>query len=324
MNNIKSKIFGAALFVLGALQANAVQVTAVTAQSGRVEGQSVEISAAVNWELSGPTLVNPLTGPFFNVTAQAGGQTIPLTFDSATGRYKGQFQNLLFDSYAAIVTATKTTRTISVPIKTTTVSATGQTSLIVGPQAGCFNFNLGNNLQGWTAAGMFDGDGNTQVVAANLIPTWNDLFGFRSVAIDNDGGLLLSLNGNLFPPNQFPSGFSRFDFRSPNLGTNANWQNIRGLSFRFSSNVILATQVQPILQIRKVDGTTTSFRPVDSTGAPIFFSVFGSDGVGFQKFAADIPLPAGATVLGVHLRVFHAAGGATPTGVVLDGVCPRR
>ena len=326
MNLLKANLASFALLALGALQAQAIQVTSVTTQAGQVEGQSVEISAAVNWE--GPVLqiINSFTGPFFSVRARVGSQNVVLAFDSASGRYKGQLQNLAFNRHAATVTATRTTRTATIPVKTTTVSATRQTSFLVGPQAGCFNFNVANSLQGWSTAGMFNGDQSAQVVAANLIPTWNDGFGFLSLAnSDNDGGLLLMLNGALFQPaSAFPSGFSRFDFRSPDLSANTDWQGIRGVSFRVSSNSILVTQVQPLLRIRKSSGAETFFRPVDSTGAPIFFTLLGSDGVGFEVFAADIPLPAGSTVLGMHLRVFHATGSPTPSAVVVDGVCPRR
>ena len=81
MSLLKANLSGFALLTLGALQAQAIQVTSVTTQAGRGEGQSVEISAAVNWE--GPLLqiINPFTGPFFSVRARVGSQNVVLVFN---------------------------------------------------------------------------------------------------------------------------------------------------------------------------------------------------------------------------------------------------
>ena len=324
MNQITKRFVGT-LFLLGsALSAHAVQVTSVSAQTGRVEGQSVEVSAAVNWELSGPTLTNSFTGPFFSVSAQAGGKTIVLSFDSATGRYKGQFQDLPFNRYSTTVTAKKTTRTATLPIRTTNVIATRQTLFLVGAQAGCFNFDQVNSVQGWTAVGMFNGDQSANLNNAGLIPTWNSSFGFLSPnSADADGGLVLNVTGNVIPPAaSLPSGFSRFDFRSPDMTTDTRWQGIRGISFRMATDIVGMLQVQPLLAVRRPDGTNSFLRQVDSSGNPVFITLFGGEAL-FRVFVANIPVPAGYTVLSTHLRVFNPVGSLHPSFVILDGVCPR-
>jgi hypothetical protein len=324
MNQITKRFVGT-LFLLGsALSAHAVQVTSVSAQTGRVEGQSVDVSAAVNWELPGPTLTNPLTGPFFSVSAQAGGKTIVLLFDSATGRYKGQFQDLPFNRYPTTVTAKKTTRTATLPITTTNVIATRQTSFLVGPQAGCFNFDQVNSVQGWSAVGMFNGDQSTNLNNANLAPTWSSSFGFLSPnSADADGGIVSNVTGNMIPPAaSLPSGFSRFDFRSPDVSADTRWQSIRGLSFRMATDIVGMLQVQPLLSVRRPDGANSFLRQVDSGGNPVFITLFGGELV-YRVFTANIPVPAGYTVLGTRLRVFNPVGSLHPSFVLLDGVCPR-
>lgn len=324
MNLVKSIVFSALMLGLSATSALAIQVTSVTAQIGRVEGQSVEISAAVNWEQTGPILINPLTGPFFRVSAQAGGKTVLLSYDSATARYRGQFQGLLFDSYSATVTATRTTKSFGTfPPTNTNVSATRNTTFGVGPQAGCFNFNQGSNLQGWTARGMFNGDQSANVFPITPIMSWSDPLGFRSIATNNDGALVLSLGNIATPPSTlFPSGFWRFDFVSPDLTANVNWQGISGVSFRMAANPLAILDIQPILSLRRPDGSTTLFRP-ESGGQPVFLNFMSGELV-YRVLSADINVPADHTVIGVQLRVFGTATSQLPGNLVLDGVCPRR
>ncbi len=322
MNVIKRCIYGALLLCQVVLSAHAVQVTSVTAQAGRTEGQSVEVSAAVNWESTGLIIVNPFTGPFFRVSAQVGGQTILLGFDAASGQYRGQFQGLLFDRHQVTVTATKTTRTATIPIVTTNTSATRQTTFLVGPQAGCFNFNLGNNLQGWSVTGLFNGDQSANVFPITPSVTWSDPLGFLSISNNNDGALVLGLGNVATPPaNLFPSGFWRFDFRSSDLSANANWQGLRGISFRMSANPLTILDIQPLISARRPDGTTTFFRPVSGTN-PVFLNFMSGELV-YRVLSADISVPADHTVLGVHLRVFGTSTSQLPGTLVLDGICPK-
>jgi hypothetical protein len=322
MNLIKSTVFSA-LLGLSATGAFAIQVTSVTAQTGRVEGQSVEISAAVNWEQVGPELFNPVTGPFYRVSAQAGGKTILLSYDSATSRYRGQFQGLLFDNYSTTVTATKTTKFLGFPPSINNVSATRSTTFGVGPQAGCFNFNQGNNLQGWTVRGLFDGDQSPIVFPITPPVTWSDPLGFRSIATNNDGALVLGLDNIATPPSAlFSSGFSRFDFVSPDLTANTNWQGMRGISFRMAANPVTILDIQPIISTRRPDGTPALFRPVNGN-SPVFLN-FVSGELVYRVLSADINVPADHTVTGVQLRVFGTATSQLPDTLTLDGVCPRR
>jgi hypothetical protein len=325
MKVIKRALFGALLLGQSALSAYAVQVTSVTAQTGRVEGQSVEVSAAVDWQNPGglPILVNPLTGPFFSVSARTGDQTIPLTFDSASGRYRGQFQGLMFNTHTATVTATKTTRSFSFPPTQSIVSASRNAAFLVGAQQGCFNFNQGNNLQGWTTVGIFNGDAPDPIAPIASALAWSDPFGFLSVATNNDGALLLNL---ITTPNPaaalLPSGFWRIDFRSPDLAAQTAWQGIRGVSFRMATNPAGILQVQPILQVRRPDGTTTFFRPMNGA-TPVFLTLISGEMV-YRVLSADISVPADYTVIGARLRVFGAANSTLPDAVAVDGICPRR
>lgn len=322
MNVFKRLFYGALLLSQGILSAYAVQVTSVTAQAGRTEGQSVEVSAAVNWESGSLIIFNQFTGPFFRVSAQSGGQTILLGFDAASGQYRGQFQGLLFNSHQVTVTATKTTRTATIPIVTTNTSASRQTTFLVGPQAGCFNFNQGNNLQGWAFAGMFNGDQSANVFSTTPSLTWSDPLGFLSINTNNDGALVLGLGNVATPPaTLFPSGFWRFDFRSPDLSTRTDWQGLRGISFRMAANPLTILDIQPIISARRPDGTTTFFRPMNGTN-PVFLNFMSGELV-YRVLTADINVPADHTVLGVHLRVFGTATSQLPGTLLLDGVCPK-
>lgn len=329
----KRSIAGLMALLLLPAAANAVDITSATAQQNRIEGQSVEISAAVTWAAN-PILVSPMIRVTRTVRATVtpgpiAATTIPtqidLTFDAATGRYRGQFANLPFSAYIANITATQTIRNFTVfPATTTTTQDAASVQFTVGAPTGCFQFNQGFNLQGWTVAGPFDGDTASNLAQDTLTPTWLSNAGFLSPgAQDADGALVLPVPEQLFPdPDLFQSGFYRLDLRSPQLAANASWQGVRGVSLRLSHN-LFGVQVQPLLQLRRPDGTTTFFRQVDAAGNPVFLTVPAQ---GYRTLIADITPPADHTVTGVHIRVFGPAG--TVFGneqmLFLDGVCPRR
>jgi hypothetical protein len=188
---------------------------------------------------------------------------------------------------------------------------------------GCFNFNQGATLQGWTASGPFDGDGTSTLGQNVLAPMWLSNAGFLSPgSTDADGAFVLPLGASLFPnPNTFVSGFFRFDFASPGLSANTLWQGISGVSFRMSHN-LLGIQVQPIVQAQRPDGTTTFFRPVDANGTAIFQVV---DSLNYNVVISNIAVPADHLVTGVRLRVFGPASSphGTEDMIFVDGVCPR-
>jgi hypothetical protein len=303
---------------LSALSAHAIQVTSVTAQTDRVEGQSVEISAVVNWEQSFPIQANPLTGPFFRVTASAAGKTINLSYDSASGRYQGLFQGLVIGGHPAFVTASKTTRTASIPVNETTIKSEGHTNIFVRPQPGCFNFALKNDREGWTAEGMFDGDLPDKVTQANLPLNWVST-GYASV-----GAVTLNMGSSIVPAtNLLTTGYWRYDFRSSDLSTNIPWQGITGLSYRLGANLNSdSIQVQAILVARNSNGRPVLFRATNN-GNPVFHSL-SPGAISFQTFIDNIKLESGSTLLGIHLRVFGIAGAIPPSDVRLDLICPRR
>jgi hypothetical protein len=323
----------AALLLLPAAAAQAVDITSVTAQQNRIEGQTVEISAAVTWA-SSPILVSPALRVTRTVRATVtpapiAATTIPtqidLTFDAATGRYRGQFANLPFSTYIANITATQTIRNLTVfPPTTSTTQDAASVQFGVGAPAGCFQFNQGFSLQGWTAAGPFDGDSAINVAQDTLVPTWLSNAGFLSPgAQDNDGAFVLPVQEQLFPdPDLFQSGFYRLDLRSPTLANNAAWQGVTGVSLRMFHN-LFGVQVQPLLQLRRPDGSTTFFRQVDAAGNPVFLAVPAQ---GYRTLIADITPPADHTVIGVHVRVFGPSGMVfgNEQMLFLDGVCPRR
>jgi hypothetical protein len=321
-----------ALLLLPAV-ANAVDITSLTAQPNRIEGQSVEISAAVSWA-PGPIAVSPMirvtrtvraTVAPAPIAATAVPTQIDLTFDAATGRYRGQFANLPFSTYFTTITATQTIRNYTVfPATTTTTQDTRGVQFSVGAPAGCFHFNQGASLQGWTVAGPFDGDSASNLAQDTLVPMWLSSAGFLSAdAQDADGALVLPVPSSLFPDaDLFQSGFYRLDLRSPALATNASWQGIRGLSLRLSHSLI-DVQVQALLQVRRPDGTITFFRQVDAAGNPVFLPVPIQ---GYRTVIVDVTPPADHTVIGVHVRVFGPAGSVffNERMLILDGVCPRR
>ena len=157
-----------------------------------------------------------------------------------------------------------------------------------------------------------------------LIPFWLSNAGFLSPAADDiDGALVLPVPESLFPAaDAFASGFYRLDLRSPQLTANSAWQGIRGVSLRLSHN-LFGVQVQPLLHVRRPDGTTTFFRQQDAAGNPVFLA---TPAQGYRALIADITPPADHTVIGVHVRVFGPAGAVfgNESMLFLDGVCPRR
>jgi hypothetical protein len=332
MSSSRTQVWTAAVLMLAGASAQAVDITAVTAQQNRVEGQSVEITATLNW--GGLLISNPLIKVTRTVQATitpapvatpAIPTQITLTFDSATARYRGQFNNLPFHRYTATVTATQTIRNYTnFPSTISTAQDTAPAQFNVVAPAGCFSFNQGATLQGWTVGGPFDGDTSNNLAQGVLVPQWLSSAGFLSPgATDADGALVLPVPETVFPDNSnlFASGFYRLDFASPGLGANAAWQGINGVSFRLSHN-LSGIQVQPIVQARRPDGTTTFFRPVDANGAPIFQSVACQS---YRAVVSNIAVPPDHTILGVRLRVFGPAGSVfgNESLIFIDGVCPR-
>jgi hypothetical protein len=250
---------------------------------------------------------------------------ITLTFDSATATYRGQFANLPFNRYTATVTARQTLQYFnSFPPTTSTAVDTATAGFSVVAPPGCFQFNQGATLQGWSASGLFDGDTANNLAQGVLVPIWQSNAGFlSSSSADADGGLVLPLSDLLFPSDSglFTSGFYRLDFNSPTLSANAAWQGISGVSFRMSHN-LPGIQVQPIVETRRPDGTTTFFRPVDTNGVAIFQQMVGQ---GYRAVISNIAVPTSHTVVGVRLRVFGPPGSVAGEGFIfIDGVCPRQ
>jgi hypothetical protein len=308
-------------------EALAVKITATTSQPGRVEGQSVTVTAAVDWE-DPFAPVNPIvrTTRVVSATLQAPGITaspapttsINMVLDSATGLYTGAFPDLPFGTYTATILATKTVRdpttgTIVTPIIPVVTKASAQRGVQVAQPPGCFNF--GQSLQGFTANGFFDFNTQQIAVAQSFNPQVSPV-GFGGP----NGSFFLNLTGAQIPTSNQVNGFYRFDVISPDLTGNANWQGINGVSFRVEETN-MGLRFHAVVRVFHADGTPGVFTQPDPTNSllvvasPDFPNTFNTVVERFQ-------LAQGDRVIGVDVRGYGSPGTAPPN-VLVDSICPR-
>lgn len=313
-----------------AIRANAVEIVSVEAEGNRIEGESVAVSAAIKWTRQSKSIIVPHIKVVQRVTATispapvrepAVPNTMDLTFDSTTGRYHGRFDGLPFNNYILRIRALRTETRVARPGVTTSSDANTTRTFSVGAPAGCFNFPASQELSGWSVPGIFSGDGLTNIADEPPTLVWAGAAGFLNQSTA-DGGLALQVRSNMFPP---PATFAgnawRIDLVSANLSKRPGWPNISGISFRMAHN-LGTISVQPLLFIRKADGQTTFLRQQLSDQSPVFLPAPSA----YSAFVARIAPPLGATVLGVHLRVFGANPVIAPNEsfIFLDGVCPQQ
>jgi hypothetical protein len=300
-------------------QAFAVKLVSSTVQTGRVEGQSVSVSATVDWE-TGLTRTSPLDRRIVNATVLTNlgtitsvplAKSVPMTQD-ASGNYVGAFSDLPVGNYQISITASHVVTVVGSPNQVTSASVTK--GLSVGVPAGCFTFP-NHSLQSFSVAGFFNADTNNKIAPQTFFPQWN-AFGFLGTS---DGSFFLNTDGTQPPPaNQTPDSY-RFDIVSPDLSTNTSWQGITGLSFRYfiqSGDAFL----HAVVRVRNADGSLGLVTQTDSaTGIPLM-----SPGIagGFETMVEHVQIPAGATVVGADVRVFMDPGAHSPD-LLVDLICPR-
>lgn len=197
--------------------------------------------------------------------------------------------------------------------------ATESTSANAGFQVmepgGCFSFGFASpnstNAQGWSFGKYYRGE--TDLLASQT--------GQAQMLLANSQMTMLVVPNELRLPSTEP--FWRADMDSPSLESNPGWTNAQGVSFDVGTRY--ATQadqlkVQPVLTVRKADGTVAKFAEIDAAGNRVFRSL-GQ----WTNESVPIPLPAGSRVLHVALRIWGAL--PLPAGqtiqITVDNVCPR-
>ena len=319
-------LLGSVALSLLANQALAVKITSATVETGRVEGQSVAVSAVVDFEdpvTTGPTPINPLIRTIRSVTAAVSvpgvsasppiTTSVTLTRD-ATGVFQGVLPDLPAGSFNVQFLATRTVYDgTHLPPSTTRTSATLNRTASVGLPAGCFRFQ-NQSLQGFTAKGFFADDGSTIVVPGSFNPQWSPI-GFAN-ANSSDGSFFLNLVGAQPPAQSQVDDFFRLDIVSPDLGSNADWQGIKGLSFRYQATTPAQVQLHAVLRTNTGSGVFTQF---NADGTPFTSLALAQS---FQTMVEQIALPAGSKVTGVDIRVFGVPGAVLPS-LLFDAICPR-
>lgn len=327
MKHTSIALLGSVALGLLANQALAIQIVSTSTQSGRSEGQSVAVSADVDWEETGGiTFVNPLIRTTRTVTATIAGITsdppasISLTRDGLTGLYQGTFADLPAGAFTVKFTALRTVSDgTHIPVTTTRTSVTANRAVNVALPAGCFLFQ-NQSLQGFAARGFFNADTSTIVTPANFNPQWLASFGVLN-ANSSDGSFFLNLQGAQPPAASQVNGFYRFDIVSPDLSTNSAWQGgVTGVSFRYQATQLGALNLHAVLHVRKADGTTAVFTQFNADGTPLTSAAFAGS---FQTMVDHVTLPAGSTVTGVDVRVFGQPGNILPS-LMFDAICPRK
>jgi hypothetical protein len=219
--------------------------------------------------------------------------------NATTDAFAGRFSSLPPGTYTVTLSAVRTRLGAAAGDD---VEATN--AITIAQPAGCFNFT--GSAEGWSANGLFDGDG-TRVVEEVLQP-----FSFSNA-------LFFALTTAGAAAN-YQTDFARQDLNSPSLLGNQNWSGARGYSYQISSNIPM--QSQPLFLVRKPDNSEVFWRELDANGSAVFYS--HGPGAPAGLVVAQLALPKDYTLLGMRLRVF-ASPIYIDTEVVasLDSVCPH-
>jgi hypothetical protein len=182
---------------------------------------------------------------------------------------------------------------------------------------GLINFNNGTN-QGWIVDGFYDGDQPGVIQQANNVALW---IGYTDVSSqpgtddikDNKGSIAAVLGPNVPESNIALSGYWRFDFISPDLSSNSDWQKINGVELCITDNFSLTgntpLNIQVLLKAIKPDGSTTYLHEVDSKGEPVFITTDAKLVKNWNIITSKIKVSSGYTVQNLYVRVFGIAPG---------------
>lgn len=185
---------------------------------------------------------------------------------------------------------------------------------------GTFLFDDGTT-QGWVLNGPFDGA--TEVLSECDLPLNWASPGHNSPTVPTHGALnifwpLARLDHCL--PRTTTSGSVCIEFESPDLIWDTDTRDVRKYTF-FLYNTIRG-KVQPLLKVRKDDGTETFLREVDAHGEAVFYDIAG----GWNHFTFTNPNPS-YRVLKAFIKVWMSDADIDMAGRVdhitqLDFVAP--
>jgi hypothetical protein len=186
--------------------------------------------------------------------------------------------------------------------------------------AGSFLFDDGTT-QGWVLHGPFDGA--TEALAGCTLSLGWAAGGQNSPTKPSHGALNIFWSSGRLDrclPMTTASGNVCIEFESPDLTWDTDTRDVRKFNFYLSNTV--GGKVQPMVKVRKADGSETFFREVDSRGDPVFQSITA----GMHHYSFTNPNPSDR-VLKVFIRVWMsdaeiAMAGRTDHITQLDFVTP--
>lgn len=182
-----------------------------------------------------------------------------------------------------------------------------------------FSFDDGTS-QGWETVGMFDGDSSDVLFTYGSSPAFfwdrtNAFAGLGNDPVDGNGSALAAMAGG---PGSSPSGWARFDFRSPDVSSIAGWQGKASFTYSVLEAAWFNVYGQLVLEVQKCDGSTAFLRETDSSGDPVFCALnHGS----WTTCNTSVPLSNDiAFVKRLHVRLFGPAPSYYEGGIYLDEV----
>ena len=177
-----------------------------------------------------------------------------------------------------------------------------------------FDFNTDN--QGWRRVGLYD-CGSLDPIPGYFSDDpapWSDVPG--------SGAIYLGSGGFTMPASPSGSTYLHWDLNSPDLSGNVQWQGITSFTYDVTGEYMWSSAtiyIQAVLHVKKSDGTESYFSdfqfheiPLESAGA-------------WDSHTLDVTnlgLPAGATILGVNLRIFFEASSGHDGFIFVDNVTP--
>lgn len=298
-----------------AARIDAVRVTSVAA------GAPVPIEADIKPFLT--TVLTPTTETATVATPPAFQPDANLA-SAGPGLYTGNLAPKTYGQHRVRVTAP-----YRLPLVPGTQATSRERDFLIGAPAACFAFdNTANGLEGWTLAGIFDGDNqNTQVATC---PNFSSALLRLSAAnwpvpATGLGGLAVPIGPGCYPTSTsaVTSGFWSFDFVSPSVQNRAGWANATAFNFRINSPDSLIVpdglKVQALLKVRKPDGTDSFFAQLNADGTLRFDTVISGYAVKSFQFSP----PPGSVPLEVRIRIFGRPAVRTADDFVnIDGICP--